>query len=201
MVKEGVLVSWNDDKGFGFVETAQNERYFLHIKAIKRTVAGRPKNGDLVVFEPGCDANGRLQALTATVGAGSGRAQARQKLPERRGGGGFDVFDYALIPLLLVLPVAVWHSGLSLQVTGLVLVASALAFAMYQHDKSQARSGGWRTPESTLQLLALAGGWPGAWAAQHLLRHKSSKASFRAVFVCAAIANLALLWSLPRFVN
>ncbi|PKO61660.1 MAG: DUF1294 domain-containing protein, partial [Betaproteobacteria bacterium HGW-Betaproteobacteria-17] len=51
----------------------------------------------------------------------------------------------------------------------------------------------WRTQESTLHLFALAGGWPGALAAQKLLRHKSSKPSFQFVFWVTVILNCCVL--------
>ncbi|CAP41123.1 DUF1294 domain-containing protein [Bordetella petrii] len=70
-------------------------------------------------------------------------------------------------------------------------VASALAFLVYAIDKSAARAAARRIPENTLHLLALAGGWPGAWAAQRMLRHKSSKTRFLAVFWCTALINVA----------
>lgn len=69
--------------------------------------------------------------------------------------------------------------------------ASVLTFALYAQDKAAARRGAWRTPESTLHFLALAGGWPGALVAQQLLRHKSRKAKFRAVFWATVLANVA----------
>lgn len=72
---------------------------------------------------------------------------------------------------------------------GFYALASVVTFAIYARDKSAARRGEWRTPEDTLHLLALAGGWPGAVLAQRWLRHKSQKASFRAVFWLTALAN------------
>lgn len=67
---------------------------------------------------------------------------------------------------------------------------SLLTFTMYAIDKSAARTGRWRTPEATLHLLALAGGWPGALLAQQWLRHKSAKQSFRAVFWVTVVLNV-----------
>ncbi len=67
--------------------------------------------------------------------------------------------------------------------TILALAAIAIAynlvvFGIYWRDKQAARNGGWRTRESTLLLLAFAGGGPGALAAQRLLRHKTRKPPF-----------------------
>ncbi len=73
------------------------------------------------------------------------------------------------------------------------LVMSLVAFAAYAMDKRAAKRGAWRTPESTLHTLELLCGWPGAWLAQRLLRHKSVKTSFRIVFFMMVVLNLAAL--------
>ncbi len=78
----------------------------------------------------------------------------------------------------------------------LYAVASAACFIAYALDKAAARQGRRRTPERTLLLLGLAGGWPGGLAAQRLLRHKSSKTSFLVKFWLTVIVNLALLIAL-----
>ena len=70
---------------------------------------------------------------------------------------------------------------------------SMLTFIAYAADKAAARDGRRRTPENTLHLLALLGGWPGALLAQHRLRHKSRKASFLAVFWATVLLNCAAL--------
>ena len=80
--------------------------------------------------------------------------------------------------------------------SALYFAASVITFAVYAWDKSAARNGRWRTRESTLHLLALVGGWPGALLARQLLRHKSSKQSFRVLLCCTVLANGALLLSL-----
>lgn len=97
-----------------------------------------------------------------------------------------------LIPafLLLALALAVlWKPPAWIALV--YLLASAITFLVYAKDKSAARRGRWRTAESTLHLLALAGGWPGALLAQHLLRHKSAKTDFRAVFWATVVLNVA----------
>ena len=74
---------------------------------------------------------------------------------------------------------------------GVLLLVSLLTFAVYGFDKSAAQAGRWRTAESTLHLLSLAGGWPGAWCAQRLFRHKSRKASFMAGYWATVLLNIA----------
>jgi uncharacterized membrane protein YsdA (DUF1294 family) len=79
------------------------------------------------------------------------------------------------------------------RVPGIVGLAYALAsivcFAAYALDKAAAGSRARRTPERTLLLLGLAGGWPGAVLAQQWLRHKSVKPSFRVRFWCTVVLN------------
>jgi uncharacterized membrane protein YsdA (DUF1294 family) len=77
----------------------------------------------------------------------------------------------------------------------LYLAASVAAAVAYGVDKSAAQSGRWRTAESTLHMLALIGGWPGALIAQRVFHHKSRKPSFRAGFLLTVALNCAgLLW-------
>ena len=77
------------------------------------------------------------------------------------------------------------------------LAASVAAILAYGVDKSAAENHRWRVKESTLHMLALVGGWPGALIAQRMFRHKSRKPSFQAGFLVTVIVNcvaLALLW-------
>ncbi|WP_260590640.1 DUF1294 domain-containing protein [Variovorax sp. DXTD-1] len=74
---------------------------------------------------------------------------------------------------------------------GVLLLINLLTVVIYGVDKSAAQAGRWRTAESTLHLLSLAGGWPGAWCAQRLFRHKSRKASFMASYWTTVVLNIA----------
>jgi uncharacterized membrane protein YsdA (DUF1294 family) len=51
-----------------------------------------------------------------------------------------------------------------------------------------------RTPENSLHLVALCGGWPGALIAQQQFRHKTVKQPFQTVFWITVILNLAAAW-------
>jgi uncharacterized membrane protein YsdA (DUF1294 family) len=74
-------------------------------------------------------------------------------------------------------------------ILGLYVVASLVTFIWYAIDKSAAQRGNQRTPENTLHLLALAGGWPGALVAQQKLRHKTKKQPFRIIFWVTVMLN------------
>ncbi|WP_374674480.1 DUF1294 domain-containing protein [Ideonella sp.] len=78
------------------------------------------------------------------------------------------------------------HGGVLLGLAGLNLAT----FWAYWTDKYAARQGQWRTPEQTLHGLALLGGWPAAWWAQQLLRHKSTKPAFRQVYWATVALHL-----------
>lgn len=71
--------------------------------------------------------------------------------------------------------------------------SSVIAFIAYVMDKRAARDGNWRISENTLHLLSLLCGWPGAWAAQQILRHKSSKRAFRRVYWLTVLLNIGVV--------
>lgn len=74
----------------------------------------------------------------------------------------------------------VWYSGWSL-----------VAFLVFAWDKHAARHGRRRVPEARLHALELVGGFPGAWCAILLLRHKSAKVAFLVLTTCTTLLNLA----------
>ncbi len=75
------------------------------------------------------------------------------------------------------------------------LAMSVVALVAYGVDKSAARRKGRRIPESTLHLLALLGGAPGALVGMYAFRHKTAKLSFQLVFWGIALGQVALvLW-------
>ena len=79
------------------------------------------------------------------------------------------------------------------------LALNLCALALYAWDKHAAARGRRRVPEARLHLLALLGGWPGAWLAQRLFRHKTRKAAFQRRFAaCVALNLLAIGWWLWR---
>lgn len=105
----------------------------------------------------------------------------------------------ALIAYALLFGAAIRDDRLPFEAAFVALGLSAITFVVYALDKHAAQTGRWRTPESTLHLLELAGGWPGAWIAQQLLRHKSRKPGYRIVFWAMAalhcVAVAAWVWT------
>lgn len=74
---------------------------------------------------------------------------------------------------------------------------SAAAYLLYRRDKGAAQTGARRTPERTLHIVALLGGWPGSLLAQDLHRHKHRKVRFQLLFWLTVVANCAALaWAL-----
>ncbi|MBF0673163.1 MAG: DUF1294 domain-containing protein [Salinibacterium sp.] len=103
----------------------------------------------------------------------------------------------ALGALLLVSALRIRDGLPWLLVLGLYAIASVIAYAAYRSDKAAANRGAWRVSESSLHIVALLGGWPGAFLAQVALRHKTVKASFQTGFWVTVAANVALLAILP----
>lgn len=76
-------------------------------------------------------------------------------------------------------------------VLGASLLLNLAVFFVYWKDKYAAGTGQWRVKENTLHLGSLLGGWGGAWFAQQVLRHKSSKTSFLRVYWVTVAAHCA----------
>ncbi|MEP6558267.1 MAG: DUF1294 domain-containing protein [Burkholderiales bacterium] len=97
------------------------------------------------------------------------------------------VLVYAALAVLWKLP---WW------VAAMYIATSIATYITYALDKSAAHRGARRTPEDTLHLLSVAGGWPGALLAQQHLRHKTTKQAFRQVFWATVVLNVAALVAL-----
>lgn len=189
MRKKGKIVSWNDEKGYGFIVTPMSdERVFVHINEFANR-ARRPAVGDSVTYSLSKDARGRTCAGKAVIAG-----LPSQRRPARRAGGSSQVVAIAFLALSAI---AASLSYVPAIVPWLYLGASILTYVAYALDKAAARNGNWRTSETTLHVFALAGGWPGALIAQSQLRHKTRKQPFRAVFWLTVLLNCAaLIWLL-----
>lgn len=193
---QGKLTRWKDDQGFGFIAPhGGGNPVFVHIKTF--TSRGRrPLGNEAVTYELAMDKKGRSSARNVAFADERRVCASKPALPNKNG----MLFPaWTVVFLSFVLLMA--NTGkLPVMVPWLYCGASAAAFLAYAFDKSAARQGQWRIRESSLHLLALAGGWPGALAAQRLLRHKSAKSSFLAAFKVTVVVNCgAIAWlSMPR---
>lgn len=187
MRTKGKVVSWNDEKGYGFISPlAGGDRTFVHIKAFANKTR-RPVVGDIITYSVSTDASGRLRADEAII------AGVPKKLKPKQPSGLLS--QVLALGFLLVVGGAVMTSAIPMPILLLYLVVSAATFAAYAVDKMAAKDGYWRTSESTLHLFSLAGGWPGALIAQSRLRHKTRKQPFRTVFwVTVALNCAAFSW-------
>ncbi|ATP09098.1 hypothetical protein CF134_04820 [Aeromonas salmonicida] len=98
----GKIVSWKDDKGFGFITAdGQNERIFFHISSVKKAIR-KPEVGDTVLFEVVQDPQGRLKAthvlLEGVSLANSGMPKKIITEPVKK-----DVIDYLCYFILIVI--------------------------------------------------------------------------------------------------
>lgn len=178
----GRISDWNDEKGFGFVvPNGGGERAFIHISQFQQG-SRRPVPGDLISYLPGKDAGGRTQAMHVR--------HAGQKLQPPRGPSRAPRAALGGVALALAVMAAALGK-FPVAMAGAYVILSGLSYLMYGFDKAAAGKERRRTPESSLHLVDLLGGWPGALVAQQQFRHKTVKSSFQRVFWATVVVNLA----------
>jgi uncharacterized membrane protein YsdA (DUF1294 family)/cold shock CspA family protein len=184
---KGKVTSWDDQKGFGFITpSAGGKKVFVHIKAFSNRNR-RPEINQLVTYALSTDKQGRPCAVKASL--------AGDRLPKKTRGKNLSLAVIGAAFFLVIVGVSVLTAKIPPLILALYMVVSLLTFIMYAVDKSAAKRGDWRTQESTLHFLSIAGGWPGAIVAQQKLRHKSKKQSFRVVFWVTVLLNCgAFVW-------
>ena len=183
---DGTLKSWNDERGFGFIDPTQGgQEIFVHIKAFEVRTE-RPQVGQRLTFEVEVNPDGKKRAKLVQQVRLMRASSRRRDSPAQWG-----TASYFAIPAFLVLyffVAIVWR--VPNWIAGLYLAASVVCFVVYVVDKSAAVAGRWRVSESTLIFLGLVGGWPGAIVAQQVSRHKSNKVAFRSAFWGSVVLNV-----------
>ncbi|MCF7689181.1 MAG: DUF1294 domain-containing protein [Cephaloticoccus sp.] len=166
---KGQIVTWFPAKGYGFADDGK-QQMFVHLRDFTDRVKP-PEVGDAITYSIGADARGRRCA---------------KDIRQQGYGGSLSLRDVVILAVLLMAPaLVIWRKTIPELwpwFAGWIGVMSLLTFVLYAWDKRRARIGGQRTRERALQLMALLGGWPGAFLAQRLLRHKSSKRPFQILF-------------------
>lgn len=184
----GRLERWDDQRGFGFVDRGGDHgSVFVHISAFPKTDR-RPKTGDLISYELLAGKDGKARA--GEVRFKEAPAARPRRRPRPSATPTPNRMPWLFLAVLILLGLA---ERLAWTVVLGIPLLSALTYLVYAWDKSSARRGEPRTPESWLHLLGLLGGWPGALAAQRRIRHKSSKLSFLRVFWLTVWVNVSVL--------
>jgi uncharacterized membrane protein YsdA (DUF1294 family)/cold shock CspA family protein len=183
---DGILRSWNDERGFGYIEPSQGgEPIFVHASVWPRG-SGRPRLNQTLSFEVERGPKGKRAKNVQLLRPRRAAKPSGRSAPAPRGLAGLFTLP-AFLTLYIVVAVT-WK--IPLWVAGLYVAASTVTFIAYAADKAAAARGTWRTPETSLHALAIVGGWPGALIAQQLLRHKSIKQGFRQVFWATVAINV-----------
>ncbi|MGS5086894.1 DUF1294 domain-containing protein [Hydrogenophaga sp. A37] len=209
MKKQGAVVRWDDAKGFGFIHSPQSSaQLFFHIRDWRGSAA--PALNQRVSFEeihvgskgpramdvrPDTDRTATPpHKPSRTAAAQTARPPQRSHPPRRVSPRRQQASGGPALVLMLVwaglLIAGVLLGRLSWLFLPAAFVFNGVTFYVYWQDKFAATQAGWRTPENTLHGLGLLGGWPGAWFAHQILRHKSAKQAFREVYWMTAILNV-----------
>ncbi|MGE0349700.1 DUF1294 domain-containing protein [Hydrogenophaga sp.] len=214
MKKQGTVVRWDSTKAFGFIRCPQiTADVFFHQRDFSGP--GMPAEGLQVTFEDihvggkGPRALSVEPARNAIVAAPPAppptpvaaellprsqpavrsRSQWQKRREERPLWIGLGLIAFWLL---------LWLIGIGMGrfpwviLTAVVLVNLA-TFYMYWRDKDAAIHEVQRVPEDWLHALAVAGGWPGAWFAQQILRHKTRKQPFRLIYWGTVAVNMLAL--------
>jgi uncharacterized membrane protein YsdA (DUF1294 family)/cold shock CspA family protein len=215
MKKQGKVVRWDSTRAFGFIRSPDTPAdIFFHIRDFQGLAA--PQDGMAVSFEEihvggkgpramAVNAIGSRESrkseshpsvvprptrtTNAFSGDRAGRAQAATSSSKASAG-----IIMMLIPgwAMLVLW-GIWAGRLPMLTLAAMPILNLMTFYVYWQDKHAAQTGRWRIKEDTLHLLGVLGGWPGAWFAHQILRHKSRKIEFQATYWATVLIHCAAL--------
>ena len=205
MPQEGVVEQWDEARGFGFVRS-QGSRIFFHVRDFRAGGGPPPRLGMEVRFELIHVGGKGPRAMTVTPLTAAGdrvpstrRAAIGARHADRQAHGR-STGQLAIIlawSLMAAWVAAIGWGVIDRRLPGWVppslLLLNIATFWSYWLDKHAAKTQQWRTRESQLHLLALLGGWPAAWWAQEVLRHKSIKPAFRQAYVGTVVVHCAVL--------
>lgn len=177
--QRGVVVSFDSDRGFGFVRvTGFPEEVFLHVSDVRGHRRVRPG-----------------QRLTLDILPSDRGPRAVRVVPGRAGLTPALAAALGLVAFLAVTLVGLRALGAPWWLC-LLLPLNTAAFAAFAEDKRRAARTNHsirRIPESVLLGLAAVGGSLGGLAAMLGLRHKTRKTRFLVPFALVLLAQVAFL--------
>jgi uncharacterized membrane protein YsdA (DUF1294 family)/cold shock CspA family protein len=186
---QGRIAKWNDERGFGFISPSEEgDSVFVHISSLPHS-GRRPSVNEAVSYTLAFDSQGRPQANDVRFIVGSRSASPMRQIPRS----GIAVPIAFAMSFLIALAALAAVGRLEISFLALYYGVSIITYGSYARDKTAAQNAGRRTPESTLHLMSLVGGWPGALIAQVLLRHKTRKPSFLIGYWFTVIVNCIAL--------
>jgi len=203
---EGEIVSWDDEKGFGFAAAPSvGGDIFVHAKFLRARHV-RPAIGDRVTFVLAEGRNGRAAATDIQI-VGAPPAQPPRAPASRASKERLSALDVsrlaAAVALLLVVAAAVVAGRAPAWVAGLYAGMGIVSGLLYWVDKRYAVEGRLRVREMSLHLSDILFGIAGGLFAQHVFRHKTRKLSFRyitrLIFLTHALLLTAVLSGMIRF--
>ncbi|WP_152052269.1 DUF1294 domain-containing protein [Tautonia marina] len=182
---QGVVVSFDDDRGFGFIRTPDlREDVFVHVSAVPGNRRLRPGQRVWFSIEQGDRGPRAVRVIPGTVGLTPAQSFAL-------GLGGF----------LVVGMIGLGMAGMPWIVAWIVLL-NAATLAVWAWDKHRAVRNRRRVPEVVLLGLAAIGGSVGAWIGISWLGHKRRKSGFilmmSAITALQVIGGLVQLLGFPR---
>ncbi len=193
MRRQGKIAKWNDERGFGFISSSEGgDSVFVHISSFPRSDR-RPSLNEAVSYTLAFDSQGRPQANDVRFIVGRSSARPMRQMP--RSVAAQITFAMSFFFALAALVVSGW---LEMSWLAFYYSASMITYGCYSRDKKAAENAGRRTPEATLHVMSLVGGWPGALIAQVVLRHKTRKPSFLVGYWFTVIVNCIALCVIVR---
>lgn len=186
---EGFLVSWDDARGFGFIETpGLSGTVFMHVKFL-RSRHQRPVAGDRLRFTLGTGRDGGPAAADVEI-VGAPPPPPKKPPPTSF----VDLSRLMAALAILIGPVMAYQfAGAPLWFPALYLVMSFGSGLAYWLDKVFAREKRLRVRESMLHFADAFFGIAGGLFAQHVFRHKTRKRAFRAVTRLIFVAHATLI--------
>ena len=223
MRKQGRVLRWDAQRGFGFIRSPDTvAEVFFHVRDYEENRL--PFEGMEVTFDEihvgGKGPRGlKVQSVRNAIQQAKALPEdpkaailpkgkpVQRNTPDRLTDRERKVLLASLGLMVFWLTMWVVSIGLgrlpALAVLTTLAIINLLTFYIYMLDKNAAETGEWRVTEKQLHVLALVGGWPGAWFAQRVFNHKTSKTSFQMTYWATVALHMTalvawLLWPYLR---